>query len=292
MGWYCHMAASHCLWGGWQMQTLGLIVRGAILYVVSLVAFALFATLLPVRPGRFPAEGLLSVGAALAIVHALVVAVLVLIAMRSRVRGWSLALLLFVALFGIQTAMMQIETVAFNASVGMALADVGRLVIAAALHAAVVALLAAWLFPGGNEGAAPSPPGLGWRIAATTLAYVVCYFAAGHFIAWSDEAVRAYYDHGAQIDRLMVLALQMVRGFLWSLLALFLVLRLGGTAWSRVAAMAVTFAVLTSAPLIYPNSYMPAEVTSVHLIEVAISEAIWGALAALLLGPRGAYRKE
>ena len=90
------------------MQKLGLIVRGAVLYVVSLVAFALFATLLPVRPGRFPPEGLLSIGAALAIVHALVVAVLVLIAMRSRVRGWSLALLLFVALFGIQTAMMQI----------------------------------------------------------------------------------------------------------------------------------------------------------------------------------------
>jgi hypothetical protein len=181
--------------------------------------------------------------------------------------------------------MLQIETVAFMSDVGMALPDVGKLLVISALHAGTVALLAGWLFAGGSQGPASAPRGLAWRLAAATIAYVLCYFAAGHFIAWADEAVRAYYDQGEQIDRRMVLLLQFFRGLLWSLLALFLALRLRGPQWARAAALAAIFAILGSVTLLYPNTYMPAEVATVHLVELAVSQAVWAALAGLLLGP-------
>ena len=129
---------------------------------------------------------------------------------------------------------------------------------------------------------------LGWRIAAAALLYVIAYFAAGQFIAWQFEAVRAYYAATELPSFGILVPLQLFRGVLWALIALFIVQRLRGSLIVRMALMAAIFAVLTASQLLYPNPYMPWGVRLGHLMEIGTSEAVWGALAAWILAPRTA----
>ena len=260
-------------------------LKALAVYVTSIVSSAIVFGALEISPGPHPANGLLSAGAALLLVHALTVGSVLFVVAFATVRGVALAVLLFVVLFGTQTAMMQMETLAFNRSVGMPIRDVMVLVLSGAINAAAIAVVAALLFRGPSAGALAPPPRLGWRLAAASLAYVVCYYGAGFFLAWSSEAVREYYGQGVGIDQRFLLPFQVFRGLLWSLIALFLALRLRGSLLQRVAIMTLLFPLLTAPQLLYPNTYMPLAVAKAHLIEIAVSEAIWGAIAGLLLLP-------
>ncbi len=254
-------------------------------YVASVASSVLVLGSLGISPGPYASEGLLSAGAALLLVHGMTVGILLLITAFATVRGLALGVLIFLVLFGTQTAMMQIETLAFNRSVGMPLRDVMALVVAGAANAAAVAAVVSLLFRGPSAGASPPAPHLGWRLAAASLAYVACYYGAGQFIAWSYAEVREYYGQGEEIDQRFLLPFQLFRGLLWSLIALFLALRLKGPFLQRVAIMTLLFPLLTAPLLLYPNSYMPVAVAKAHLTEIAVSEAIWGAIAGLLLLP-------
>lgn len=255
-------------------------------YAASILASVLVLGAIGVRAGPHPAEGVLPGGAALLVVHAITAAVMLTVVAYASVRGLALAALLFVVLFCTQTAMMQIETLAFNRSVGMPLRDVGVVVLAGAVNAAAIAWVAARLFRGSGAGVAAPPGKLAWRLAAASLAYVACYFAAGEWIAWSHAAVRDYYGQGVGIDRNILVPFQLLRGLLWSLIALFLALRLRGPYANRVAIPAMLFPLLTAPLLLYPNSYMPLAVAKAHFIEVLVSEAVWGLVAGLLLSPK------
>ena len=261
-------------------------LKALAVYVASIACSVLVLGSLGISPGPYPSENLLSAGTALLLVHGLTVGILLLVTVFATVRGFALGVLIFLILFGTQTAMMQIETLAFNRSVGMPLRDVMALVVAGAANAAAVAAMVSLLFRGSSGGALPPPPHLSWRLAVATLAYVACYYGAGQFIAWSSAAVREYYGQGEGIDQRFLLPFQLFRGLLWSLIALFLALRLKGPFLQRVAIMTLLFPMLTAPLLLYPNSYMPLAVAKTHLIEIAVSEAIWGAIAALLLLPR------
>jgi hypothetical protein len=267
-------------------QAIAFALKALAVYVASIVSSAIVVGGLGISPGPHPAAGLLSAGAALLLVHALTVGMVLLVVAFATVRGVALAMLIFVVLFGTQTAMMQIETLAFNRSVGMPIRDVMVLILSGAINAAAVAAAAALLFRGPSTGAAAAPAQLGWRLAGATLAYVACYYGAGQFLAWSSEAVREYYGQGVGIDQRFLLPFQVFRGLLWSLIALFLALRLKGSLLERIAIMTLLFPMLTAPLLLYPNSYMPVAVAKAHLIEIAVSEAIWGAIAGLLLLPR------
>jgi hypothetical protein len=260
-------------------------LKALAVYATSILSSVIVLGAVGISPGPHPAEGLMSAGSAMLLVHALTVGIVLLVAAFATVRGVALALLIFIVLFGTQTAMMQIETLAFNHSVGMPLRDVIVLILSGAINAAAIAAVAALLFRGPSAGALASPPELGWRLAAASLAYVVCYYGAGFFLAWSSEAVREYYGQGEGIDQRFLLPFQVFRGLLWSLIALFLALRMKGPLLQRVAIMALLFPLLTAPQLLYPNTYMPLAVASAHLIEIAVSEAIWGAIAGLLLLP-------
>jgi hypothetical protein len=260
------------------------------LFIVAVVASAAASRLAGFRAAPPTKDGPLSVEAAVLVVNGLSTAALLAIIAFSRVRGRALVLVLFVALFAIQTGMMQIETVAFSASVEMPLPDVLRLLVSSAIAAAIISAVAALLFHPAGEGPAAAAPMLGWRIAAAALLYVIAYFTAGQFIAWQFEAVRSYYAATELPSFRILIPLQMFRGVLWALIALFIVLRLRGSLIVRMALMAAIFAVLTASPLLYPNAYMPWGVRLGHLMEIGTSEAAWGALAAWILAPR--YRNE
>jgi hypothetical protein len=262
------------------------VLKALVLFIVAVVASAAASQIAGFRAAPPNKDGPLGIEAALLLVNGLSTAALLAIIAFSRVRGLALALVLFIALFALQTGMMQIETVAFNASVEMPLPDVLRLLISAAIAAAIISAAAALLFHPAAEGPAAAPPSVGWRIAAAALLYVIAYFAAGQFIAWQFKAVRAYYAATELPSFEILIPLQLFRGVLWALIALFIVLRLRGSLVIRMALMAAIFAVLTASPLLYPNPYMPWAVRLGHLIEIGTSEALWGALAAWLLAPR------
>jgi hypothetical protein len=266
------------------------VLKGLVLFIVAVVASVAATRLAGFHAVPPTKDGPLSVEAAVLVVNGLSTAALLTIIAFSRVRGLALALVLFVALFAIQTGMMQIETVAFNASVEMPLPDLLRLLVSAALAAAIISAAAALLFQPAPEGPAASPPMIGWRIAAAALLYVIAYFAAGQFIAWQFGAVRAYYAATELPSFGILIPLQLFRGVLWAFIALFIVRRLRGSLVLRMALMAAIFAVLTAGPLLYPNAYMPWGVRLGHLMEIGTSEAVWGALAAWILAPR--YRNE
>lgn len=262
------------------------VLKALLLFLVAVVANIAASLLVGFDAPPPTNDGPLSVEAAALVVNGLSTAALLAIVAVSRVRGLALALLLFVALFAIQTGMMQIETIAFNASVRMPLPDVLRVLVSAAVSAAIISGAAALLFQPPDEGPAPPPPQLALRLATTALLYAIAYFAAGQFIAWQFAAVRAFYAPTELPGFDLLVPLQLFRGVLWALIALFILLRLRGSLAVRIAVMAAVFALLAASPLLYPNPYMPWSVRLGHLLEIGTSEAIWGALAAWILAPR------
>jgi hypothetical protein len=165
----------------------------------------------------------------------------------------------------------------------MAPVVVGQLVAQAAIVGALAAFAGMLLFHPTPQPAEPVPANLAFRIGAMALIYVVLYFGAGFFIAWQSAAVRAYYDNGSQISLLPTIGFQIFRGTLWALVSLFILARLKGSLLSRALAMAVLFAVMTDAQLLYPNPVLPWAVRQAHLVEVGISEFLYGVVVTLVL---------
>jgi hypothetical protein len=259
----------------WILKTLVLTL--ALLAGVVVAGMAIPVALTP------GGDGPLSMGAALFVVNGLVAVVLSILAARARVRGWRLALLVFVALFGIQTAVMQLETLYYNDSIHLPLTVLAGICAQAALTALITATVAALLFRPRAEPLDEVPSHLIVRLVVLSLVYVALYWGAGFFIAWQSEVVRAYYDHAAHIRPLPTIAFQSFRGVLWAMIALYVVARLKGSLASRALVMIVLFAVLTAAQLLYPNPVVPWAVRQVHIVEIAVSEALYGVVATFIL---------
>lgn len=235
------------------------------------------------EPG--PMDGPLSAGAAFLVVTALQALVLTALAVNARLRGGALLLFLFVVTYGAQTVLMQVETVFFGAQVGVPPALIQRLAVASAITALAAAGAAALLFRRTTT-PAPAFEGLAWRLPAAALVYAVLYFAAGYCIAWQSPALRAFYDEGADIALMPLVALQLARGLAWSLLAWLMVRSLRGPRALKAALVGVAFAVLGAAQLLYPNPYLPWAVRLPHLVEIALANALFGAFATVLLRER------
>lgn len=229
-----------------------------------------------------PMDGPLSPGAAFLAVTALYAAVLAGMAARARIRGISLALFLFVVLFGAQAVLMQIETVFFSAQVAVPTELIPRMVAAAGVTAIFGAAAAALTFRP-VPALPPMPDGLIWRIPAVAVVYVCVYFGAGYLLAWQSSELRAFYGGGADIELGPLAALQVVRGILWALLAWLMVRNLTGALVARATMVALAFSVFGAAQLLYPNPYMPWAVRLPHLIEIGLSNALFGAVAVVLL---------
>ncbi len=267
---------------GFVVGLLQWMLKAAALWLVVLVGSVVAGKLVSVDMPVPSQDGPLTTVQAFLVVNGLVAVALALVATKARVSGWRLALVLFVSQFAIGSAMMQIETLYFNESVHMPMIVIGQLVTQAAIIAAFVAVVGALLFRPQREDAV-LPTGLVWRIAAMAPIYVVLYYAAGFFIAWQSEAVRAYYSNGVHIAFLPTVVFQIFRGTLWALIALFIVTRLKGSLMQRALIMGVLFAVMTAAQLLYPNPLMPWYVRQAHLLEVGSSEFVYGIIVTFVL---------
>ena len=122
-----------------------------------------------------------------------------------------------------------------------------------------------------------------WKAPVIAAFYVVCYFTAGALIAWKSAAVRAFYAHVGQIDPGFLTGLQFCRGLIWCALAWLLARGLSGPAWRTALLVGLAFSGFMIPQLLLPNPAMPWPVRSVHMVEVGVSNFVFGAIAAWLL---------
>ena len=237
---------------------------------------------------------------ALLIVSLINAAVWTYVILRSRWTGWKLILAVFFVFYGANTVMPQIETAYFITSLPQGMLP--RLFLAGMIIGAVFAPLAVFIL-----GKAKSKPNQTpehsrlkmpastwiWKLALIVIAYVLIYFTFGYFIAWKNEALRAYYggtDPGSFLVHMRnvltaepgLFLLQAVRALLWTALAVPIIKMTKGAWWESGLAVALLFAVVNS-QLLIPNPLMPVEVRMVHLVETATSNFLFGWLVMLIL---------
>lgn len=219
---------------------------------------------------------------------------------RSRWFGLKLIGAVFLVHFGAETFMAQIETFYFNSAVQMDSDVFVSIVASGALRALIFAPLAVLIFgkmrksvPEGDKWAAVLPSGWGKRFAALAVFYVFVYFIFGYFVAWQWEETRLYYTGTTAIKPFFthfwdlfviedpsIIPFQLLRGALWTSLALLIVLMMKARRWEVSLAVATIFAVLLSLPLgLFPNPYMPPEVARSHFIEISTSMLLFGGVA-------------
>jgi hypothetical protein len=243
---------------------------------------------------------------ALFVASLLETAVLTTVILRSRGLGWKLVGAIFLAFYGLNTVVAQIESIVFlphQLPPGM----IPQLFLMGAITAGLFSPLAVLILGKmrrESESRAPNPrAGLplgewAWKLAAIAVAYVILYFGFGYFVAWKNPAVRAYYggaDPGsffAQVTWIWrttpwMFPLQALRAMLWTAFALPVIRMHKGQPWEVGLAVGLLFAVWTS-QLLLPNPYMPEAVARAHLVETAPSNLIFGCIVGWLLSRRHA----
>jgi hypothetical protein len=265
-------------------KALVLIGRILALTIIGLIVTILASAITPkpeiVRAAQNSAEANTML---LLLVDRLVVALIfAFILENTMVRGWKLAGLMFWAVFGITTFMMQIETIIFDSAFpGLSVPDVLLLVLTAFVGTVLyipLAMLVMGKWKDANQELRPLfkkdylP-----AIALVAVIYPIFYFLFGYFVAWQSAAVREFYANSSITTAQPLLTIiQVVRGALWALVALPLLVMFEKR-WQTIVAIAISFSLLPSIALILPNPLMPASVAHAHLIEIASSMLLFGA---------------
>ncbi len=263
-------------------------LKALVIWVTLLAASTLAALLLGLDDQAVSDDGPLSGGLAFLVVNALHALVLAAIASRTIFGGIKLGLLLGGTLFFAQSFLLLIEALYFAGSVGAPMKELfasGIISLTSAVFVGVVAAIV-WRQPKQTREFEVSARRSMLPVILVAFVYMVAYFTAGYFIAWAVPEVRSYYGEGLDIDLGPLLAFQVFRGTIWALLALFIVRSLKDGAAIAAMIVGAAFSVLASAQLLYPNSFMPWEIRLPHLIEVGISNFLFGAVAALILQKR------
>ena len=239
------------------------------------------------------AQGLIRVALAYTVVFSF-------LALRARWYGIKLIGGFFFVIFGVETFMAQIETLYFNSAVQMEMDVFTGIVAAGAVRAVLCSVLVVLIFAKlrkppnlavKREPALPSSWQL--RFVALSVLYVLVYFLFGYFVAWQWEETRLYYSGASAMKPLMkhfwdlligddpiILPFQLLRGAVWTVLAILIVRMIEAKRWETALAVALTFAVLLSVPLgSFPNPYMPPAVAQSHFYEVFSSMLLFGGVA-------------
>ena len=234
---------------------------------------------------------------ALAVVCLLYAIVLAYTILRSRWVGWKLMVTVAFVYYGVNTFMSQIESAVFLPHVlpqGM----LSKLFMEGAVVAVLIAPLAVLILgkvksnePQAHNSRLVMPVGeWAWKLAASTVLYILLYFSFGYWVAWQNPAIREFYADGLVIPAWMPL-FQVLRGLMWTAIALPVIRMMKGLWWEAGLAVGLLFAVLTSAALLIPNNpIMPDNVRLTHCVELMSSNFIFGMLSTGLLVWRPASR--
>lgn len=269
----------------WLVTTTVLVVLGPIAALVCGVEPPAF------EPGSAGAGSPTALLGWSVVSNALIAAVLVGLAARSRAHGWTRAAGLFAVAFGIGPLAGLIEAYFFHVLDGPTTA---RLLAMAAITTAAACAIVARLTPP-PVGAADTGP-LAWRPSPASLAlvsvlYVVTYFTAGTLIY---PLVEAFYAARALPSTAAVAAVQLfLRGPLLGLILAWVTSSTRGTRVVRACWAGATLSLLGGvAPLLMPNPFFTDAVRWAHFVETSASNLIFGAVAAWIFSARDAARTD
>ena len=274
---------------------LAFYIGGAMLVAQSLPPMSL------AEPGPIPSPwDLVLIGAA----HT---AVIMLIILWSRWRGWRLMVATALAYYGAITFMTQIETAYFLSSLTVS-ADTLRELFLMGMPTAFLYVPLAVVILGKARGPAdngepndrlvmPMSQWL-WKLALIIVAYWVLYFGAGYFIAWQNPELRAFYggeDPGNFFLQMQVILttdpwlapFQALRALLWTLCALPVIRMTTGSPWRAALLVGLLLAVPSNLGHLLANPLIPAaSVRMSHMIETMSSTFLYGLIIVWLLHRR------
>jgi hypothetical protein len=217
--------------------------------------------------------------------NALVALLITYLALRCGGSGLGRAGLLFVVLFGIPADYL---AEAFFFDIGLSRPMLLRLYLDNLLVAAAVAAFVAWSVRNAPAPAAadPSRPprASALRLAIAALSYVVAYFTAG-LAAYPYLA--DFYAGRVMPSVGQVALIQVFRGLAYAGIGFAIVRGLAASRLEKSLAVGLTLSIVGGvAPLMVPNAYLPTPVRLVHLVEVGVSNFLFGAFVGWLLAAR------
>lgn len=234
-------------------------------------------------------------------------AVIMLLILWSRWRGWKLMAAVAFAYYGAITFMTQIETAYFLTSLTVKPETLRALFLMGMPTAFLFVPLAVLILGrvrGDSVDVAPNnrlvmPVSQWlWKLALIIVAYWVLYFGAGYFIAWQNPELRAFYggeDPGnffLQMQSILTLdpwlaPFQALRALLWTLCALPVIRMTSGSAWRAALLVGLLLAVPSNLGHLLANPLIPAaSVRMSHLIETMSSTFVFGLIIVWLLHRR------
>jgi hypothetical protein len=217
---------------------------------------------------------------------------------NSQLKKWKLAGTIFLIAFGIQYFMSQIETFWFNDSLKMPVNLIWAVVFGGAFVLFIFSIVATWLTGNfkshqvdqANIIITDRKSAILKIFLLAVVIWPIVYFMAGYLIAWQFSEVRNYYSGSTEmasfysIMKENVLSglyfFQILRGFLWVLIALLVLTSLKGTMMRKGIILGLLLSLLGSSQLLLPNPIMPDVVRIPHLIETSISSFLWGLILA------------
>ncbi len=221
--------------------------------------------------------------------------------LRSRWHGWILAGAIFVAMYGISTVAIQVESVAFLSNKlpqGMIRALFVQGAIAAVLFAPLAVLaLGKWRAASLSAPMSPVAPlkraSILLRLGILVAAFVFLYMFFGYYVAWRNPDLQRYYAgpelanfwaawrHNWTSSR-WIYALAAFRALL-HIACLYPLVRMLHTSRRESALAAALFLACWTTVLLLPNPLMPASVARSHFWETLGFNLVFGALAGWLL---------
>ncbi len=211
---------------------------------------------------------------------------------HSKLNNWQLAFLMAGVFFGIQTFLVQIETLIFlDYFTGIIDPSmIPQLFIQGAITSIIFVPIAVLILRGRNNlgltGPHTNKMGMSKiqamvKFAVLAVVFVFFYVIFGMFVAWQNPALVEYYGdliaQMAEVGGLMLL-LQAGRSVLFTVIALPVIHTTDVKTWKKGLAIALLFSILTSSNLLIPTSIMPESVRISHFIEVAVPGFVFGLL--------------
>lgn len=220
----------------------------------------------------------------------LITLVLSYIVLRSDLLGWRLSGLIFLVFGGIYMFNSQIEALLFNVipnrgeSVRLFIAS---LMIAAMFSLAFTGIWGRWK---GVRGESVKRidlhyGGLLWRGIVSAVLYLVFYFIAGAIVF---PFVQDFYARLTMPGMDQIVPVGFFRGLVFTAIALAVIRSVEIKPLGMALLIGVLFAVLGGiAPLLVPNPYMPAAIRHAHMLEVGISNLLYGLIVGILFKKYG-----
>lgn len=198
-------------------------------------------------------------------------------------RYWTRAGFLFLFVFTVNCALSAVEAAYYLVGTRLVWMHILAIVVNGFIAAALSALAAAAILPAGETAARLRRSNRPAVVACCI--YWVAYVLAGYFIAWQSQAVRDFYgeDFQRQISFTGMALLQVARAAVWLGILLASVAMLRGHRLGMALLIGASFAGFMALPLLFPGPMMPWAVRRIHLLEIGVSNFVFGVAAMLWL---------